>query len=99
MLVRQEEAIVDTIEAIRSRRSIRAYAAVAVEHDLIKNVIDDAAHAPPPFSGQIPWTFNVIKGVDRIAELGRRAMEYAKANQTENTGLTAINRPGFDIFW
>ena len=89
----------DTIEAIHSRRSIRVYVPKPVERDLIEDVIYDAAQAPPPFSGQIPWTFNVIQGIDRIAELGQRAMEYARAHDTGDARLSAINRPGFDIFW
>ena len=50
----------DTIEAIHGRRSIRSYTATPLEHDQIESVLWDAAQAPPPFSGQVPWTFNVI---------------------------------------
>jgi nitroreductase len=65
----------DVIDAIHSRRSIRSYQSKSVDRDLIESVIWDAAQAPPPFSGQVPWTFNVIEGVERIAALGARAME------------------------
>jgi hypothetical protein len=46
----------DVIDAIHSRRSIRSYQSNLVDRDLIKSVIWDAAQAPPPFSGQVPWT-------------------------------------------
>ena len=48
----------DVIDAIHSRRSIRSYQSNPVDRDLIESVIWDAAQAPPPFSGQVPWTFN-----------------------------------------
>jgi nitroreductase len=57
----------EVIEAIHSRRSIRAYSRRVIEHELIEEIIWDAAQSPPPRQGQVPWTFNVIEGVDRIA--------------------------------
>jgi Nitroreductase family len=51
----------DVIEAIHSRRSVRVYSAQPVERELIEDLIWDAAQAPPPFAGQVPWTFNVIR--------------------------------------
>ena len=49
----------DAIEAIHSRRSIRTYTAQPVDRELIEALVWDAAQAPPPFAGQVPWTFNV----------------------------------------
>ena len=89
----------DTIEAIHSRRSIRAYTAQPVDPDLIETLIWDAAQAPPPFSGQIPWTFNVIQGADRIAALGDRAMAYARAHRAGGSDRGWLDRPDFKIFW
>ncbi len=89
----------DTIEAIHGRRSIRSYAATPLERDLVESVLWDAAQAPPPFSGQIPWTFNVVQGVERIAALGARAMEHARANRPDTTQWTWLDRPVFQIFW
>lgn len=89
----------DIIEAIHGRRSVRSYAAASVERGLIENVIWDAAQAPPPFSGQVPWTFNVIQGVDRIAGLGARAMDHARARHAGEPGWSWLERPGFEIFW
>jgi nitroreductase len=89
----------DVIDAIHSRRSIRSYQSNLVDRDLIDSVIWDAAQAPPPFSGQVPWTFNVIQGVDRIAELGARAMDHARARHAGEQGWSWLDRPGFEIFW
>lgn len=63
----------DTIEAIHSRRSIRDFADRPLSRELIVELIWDAAQAPPPFAGQVPWTFNVIVGAERIADCGARA--------------------------
>jgi nitroreductase len=89
----------DVIDAIHSRRSIRSYQSNPVDRDLIESVIWDAAQAPPPFSGQVPWTFNVIEGVARIASLGARAMDHARATRPDPASRPWLDRPGFQIFW
>ena len=89
----------DAIEAVHTRRSIRAYTGQTPDRATIEAVIDDAAHAPPPFSGQLPWTFNVIEGVARIAALGERALQYAREQYRGEPGGGWVDRPGFKIFW
>jgi hypothetical protein len=44
-----------------------------VERELIEEIIWDAAQAPPPFSGQSPWTFNIVRGTERISAHGDQA--------------------------
>lgn len=88
----------DTIEAIRTRRSIRSYQSRPLERDLIECVILDAAQAPPPFSGQVPWTFHVVAGVERIAAYGARAMQYARDHRLPGTAPW-LDRPDFRFFW
>jgi nitroreductase len=90
---------VDVIEAIHSRRSVRAYTAEAVPRDLMRELIADAAHAPPPFAGQTPWTFNVIEGAERIAGYGARAKQYARDHRPEGAGWTWTERDDFKVFW
>jgi nitroreductase len=87
----------DVIAAIHGRRSVRSYDPRPVPRDLIESVISDAAQAPPPFRGQVPWAFNVIEGVERIAAYGSRAMDYARAHRPDDGGW--VERPGFKIFW
>ena len=90
----------DVIEAIQTRRSIRVFTPKQVERDLIESVILDAAQAPPPFSGELPWTFNVVQGVDKIAMLGTIAMNHARAHHRgDEPGWSWLERPGFKIFW
>lgn len=89
----------EAIEAIHTRRSIRAYAAEPVDHGLIEDLIWDAAQAPPPFAGQIPWTFTVIEGAERIAELGERAKQYARDNRPDVASAAWADREDFKAFW
>ena len=89
----------DVIEAIHERRSVRSYEPRPVERELIESLILDAAQAPPPFRGQIPWTFNVIQGVQRIAAYGARAMGYARDQYLGEPGWDWLERPDFKIFW
>jgi nitroreductase len=86
----------DVIEAIHTRRSIRSYSPRAVERELIEQVIWDAARAPPPHSGQVPWTFNVIQGAERIAAYGDRAKQYAKDNHPDEPGWDWTQRSEFE---
>ena len=89
----------DAIEAIHTRRSIRAYTAEPVERRLIEELIWDAAQAPPPFAGQVPWTFNVIEGAERIAALGERAKAYARDNRPDIASAAWADRGDFKAFW
>ena len=89
----------DIIAAIHGRRSVRSYERRPVERDLIESVIVDAAQAPPPFRGQNPLAFNVLRGVERIAAYGTRAMDYARDHRPDGPGSDWIERPGFKIFW
>ena len=89
----------DVIAAIHGRRSVRSYDPRPVPRELIENVILDAAQTPPPFRGQLPWAFNVIEGVERIAGYGARAMDHAKKHRPDEPGWDWVDRPGFKIFW
>jgi nitroreductase len=70
-----------------------------VGRELVESIILDAACAPPPFSGQVPWTFNVIEGVERIATYGERARRYAQERRSKEAGWSWLDRADFKIFW
>src|SRR5271166_5736784 len=97
--VGERSRTMDVIEAIHTRRSIRSYLPQPVERELIEQVIWDAAQAPPPHSGQVPWTFNVVVGTERIADYGDQAKQYAKDNRPDEPGWEWAVRPDFEIFW
>ena len=89
----------EVIEAIHTRRSIRAFTSQPVQRDLICDLIWDAAQAPPPFAGQTPWTFNVIEGANRISAYGIRAKQYARDNRPDGEGWAWTERADFEVFW
>src|SRR5580698_4930321 len=99
MLCREGGRPVDVIEAIHTRRSVRAFTSQPVQRDLICELIWDAAQAPPPFAGQTPWTFNVIEGADRIARYGDRAKQYARDNRPDGADWAWTERANFAVFW
>ncbi len=89
----------DVIQAIHTRRSIRAYTDQPVDRGLIEALIWDAAQAPPPFSGQVPWTFNVILGARRIARYGEAAKQHARDHRPEGAAPFWADREDFKVFW
>lgn len=89
----------DVVEAIHSRRSVRAYTSRPVERALIEALVWDAAQAPPPFAGQVPWTFNAIEGVARIAAFGERAKRYAAEHAPDGEVPPWTTRDDFKVFW
>jgi nitroreductase len=93
------EREMDVIAAIHGRRSVRSYRATQVPRELIEAIVLDAAQAPPPFRGMVPWAFNVIEGVERIAAYGTRALDYARAHRPEGPGWDWVTREGFKVFW
>lgn len=89
----------DVIEAIHARRSTRSYTTRPVDRELIAALIRDAAQAPPPFAGETPWTFNVVQGVDRLADYGARAKQYARDQGPAGGGGAWTERDDFKVFW
>jgi nitroreductase len=89
----------DVLDAIRSRRSVRAFRPDRPPRHLIEAVILDAALAPPHHSGLVPWTFHVLDDPARIERIEQRALAYARAHRPEGGGWAWLDRPGFRIFW
>ena len=87
----------DTVTAIRTRRSIRDYENRTVKREIIADILWDAAQAPTtPVSG--PFLFHVIEGVARIAILGERAKQYARAHRSDAGDDSWTDRPDFKVF-
>ena len=65
------------IEAIRQRRSIRAYQPKQVPRELLRTVIDAANEAPSAMNSQ-PWRFVVVEDADARKKLLTAALPHAK---------------------
>ena len=105
----------ETLETIRSRKSVRAFLPKPVPKALIAQVLDVARWAPSASNRQ-PWRVTVVTGpkrqelADQLAERalkrrpqsGGRAGPAADANQTVNTlraGLSQIAQSVGQSFW
>ena len=87
----------DTVTAIRTRRSIRDYENRTVKREIIADILWDAAQAPTtPVSG--PFFFHVIEGVARIADLGEHAKQYAREHRPNFVGYSWAEGSDFKVF-
>ena len=87
----------DTVTAIRTRRSIRDYENRTVKREIIADILWDAAQAPTtPVSG--PFLFHVIEGVARIADLGEHAKQYAREHRPDSVGYSWAEGSDFKVF-
>lgn len=90
----------NVIEAIHGRRSIRAYRADPVARAVLQDIVWAAAQAPtPPVSGDKPWAWCVIEGIDRLDDYGVRAKQYAAEHQPPGRPWIWAERPDFRVFW
>jgi nitroreductase len=92
--------VMDTIESIHARRSIRDYQPRGVPRATIEAILLDAAQAPtPPPSGKAPFAFIVIEGAARVAEFGALALAYARDHRKPGPAYDWVDRPGFSVFF
>jgi nitroreductase len=57
-----------TMETIRSRRSVRQYLTEQIKEDVLENIIEAAIYAPTGHNDQ-PWHFTVVQNKDLINEI------------------------------
>jgi nitroreductase len=94
----------DTLELLKTRRSVRAFAPDPVPDDLIDKIIEAARWAPSGANSQ-PWEFVIIKAQetkDRLAAIVRDQMELGhKAELTRPPELRwpSAARPVSDPAW
>jgi nitroreductase len=89
----------DAIAAIRSRRSTRAFEDRPLDRQLVTALIEDATHAPfTPIAKRGAWLFTVIEGRDKLAEVGERALDFARANRPQLAGYEWTERSDFSVF-
>jgi len=76
----------DIAEAIRHRKSIRAFKPDAVPQEILKEIMEIAVGAPS-WSNTQPWEF-AIAGGEKIAEIKQAFVEKAQAGEPTNPDLT-----------
>lgn len=89
----------DAIHAIRTRRSVRAFRDEPVARALFEELIVDASQAPfTPIAKDGAWRFTVVLGRERLAEMGERALAYARSHRPQLAGYEWTETPAFSVF-
>jgi nitroreductase len=74
------ERFMELLEAIKGRRSIRAFKQKDVPEEAVKKLIDAARHAPSAGNIQ-PWEFVVVKNLEVKRKLARAALNQASVEE------------------
>ena len=82
-------------------RSIRAYRLEPLDGAVIEDLLWHAVQvSTPSFSGDAPWAFAVLEGVERIEAFGERAMAYVRDHRPPGAeGWAWTERRDFRVFW
>lgn len=86
----------ETLQNIRSRRSVRSYSDRQVPKQELEAVLEAASYAPSP-GGTQPWHFSVIRNKQLINALSHDSKEVAKNDQQEFVRALA-NTKEFNAF-
>ncbi len=92
----------ELMEAMRTRRSVRRYAAKPVERATIDRLLEAAALAPSASNAQ-PWAFGVLQGADVLQRYSDRAkallLSLIDSNPTFSGYRRTLSNPDFNIFY
>lgn len=92
----------ELLEAIYSRRAVRAFAQAPVDRVTLRKLIEAAIQAPSAVNTQ-PWSFTVLQDTALLARISREAKEMVLRDPPR--GLPAahfrelLSDPQFDIFY
>ncbi len=81
----------DIIEAVKQRRSIRAFKPDAVPKKVLEELMEQALRAPSWANTQ-PWEFAIVGG-EQVKKIGQAYVEKAEAEEPRNTDL--LPPPGY----
>ena len=89
-------------EAIFGRRSVREYAAEAIDEASIRKLIDAAVHAPNAVNEQ-PWAFTVVRDRQILDRLSQAAKSHMLATMPADARAghfrALLSDPKFQIFY
>jgi nitroreductase len=92
----------DTLQAIRTRRSVRDFNREPVSTDMLYQVIAAAGFAPSAMNEQ-PWHFTIVNDTEILNGLSKRAKAWMVKNVSNmprsNHFRDILNDPDFDIFY
>lgn len=93
--------VMDVLEAIYSRRSVRSYTEQQVEKPTVEALIKAATHAPSSMNEQ-PWAFAVIQNPTQLAAWSDRIKAYLLQRLKPDSPLVKyrdmISTPDYHVF-
>jgi nitroreductase len=93
--------VVDIVEAIYNRRSVRAYTGQPIERTIVEALIKAATHAPSSMNEQ-PWAFVIIQDSKRLASWSERIKAYVLKRLKPDSPLEKyrdmISNPDYHVF-
>ena len=92
----QRGTILNTIEAIRTRKSIRDFKADPVPQHILREIIDIASRAPSAENSQ-PWEFTIIAG-DILDTIRKANIEKLKSNASPHPDLPTKGLPKDSVY-
>src|SRR5438093_7597467 len=87
-------AAVETWDAIRARRNVRAYEERPISDDDLNRILE-AARRTPSSMNQQRWDFVVVTGRDELTDLAR-VWEYAKHVTSSAATIVQVAQAGGD---
>ena len=92
----------EVMDAIRARRSVRAYRGTPVGRDALGRIIEAATLAPSAMNEQ-PWTFTVVTNQSLLSEISRSAKAMLLVQSAEDSHINhmrdMLSDPKFEIFY
>jgi nitroreductase len=86
----------ELIEAIRQRKSIRAFTSRPVSRDVIKDILNIACRAPSAMNTQ-PWEFVVVSG-ERLDRIRAAVVEKLRSGAAMQPDHLVVGWPGESIY-
>lgn len=92
----------ELMEAIKARKSVRAYKPDTVEREKIERILDAAVHAPTGMNSQ-PWAFGVIQDTQRLSDYSEQVKAFLLSKVDEWPWLAGykehFENPEYDVFY
>lgn len=94
--------VMELMEAINNRRSVRNYTNIKVANNLIEDLLQAAVQAPSAMNAQ-PWAYAVIQDDVLLKEYSTRTKQYLLASLDKtplfNKYKSMFQNPDFNIFY
>ena len=99
--IKKRDRIMELMEAIFGRRSVRDYRPDPVPQETITRLIDAAIHAPSAINQQ-PWSFSIVRDrplLDRIAHDAKAHMLSVRQAALPAHLYESLGSPDFHVFY